>query len=210
MRLTISPIFFVFMGIALMLLPSCNSSLPEDVEAAFLELPEQVDFNYHIRPILSDRCWPCHGPDKNARKGELRLDAEASAFAALASGDGHAFMKNGIGKSIALQRMISEEEEYKMPPTESNLVLSAKEIAMVAKWIKQGAKWKKHWAFIPPEKPTLPDIKTETPQVYNPIDHFILVKLEENGLNPAEAAQKERLLRRVTMDLTACLPPLKK
>ena len=153
------------------------------------KLPDQIDFNFHVRPILSDRCWACHGPDANSRKAELRLDTEEGAFAALTEGSGHAFVKGKPAKSVALQRMISTDPETVMPPPESKLDISAREIAIISKWIEQGAKWKKHWAYIPPQKQAIPEDK-------NPVDHFVLAKLEEKGLSPAPRAEKERLLRR--------------
>lgn len=187
-------------------LSACGPNLPDDVNQAYQELPEVIDFNYHIRPILSDRCYACHGPDENARKADLRLDLESHAFASLAKGEGHPFVKNKPLKSVALQRVLSTDLEFQMPPPESNLQLSAREKAMLAKWISQGAKWKAHWAFIPPAKSEIPDITNPEWKSHNAIDLFIQEKLPSVGLVPTQEADKERLLRRVTFDLTG-LPP---
>ena len=130
----------------LVLLPilfsNCQSQLPDDVELAYRELPDQIDFNIHIRPLLSDRCYACHGPDKNTRKADLRLDIEKDAFERLQT-SGKAFVKGNLKKSIAWQRIISDDPEFQMPPPDSHLELSPTEKALIARWIEQGAKWKK-------------------------------------------------------------------
>ena len=186
-------------------LASCSQRLPEEVQQAYEELPDRIDFNFHIKPILSDRCYACHGPDQNGRKANLRLDTEEGAFEAL-EGGGRAFVAGNFGKSMAIQRMLSDDPEYMMPPPESNLQLSPKEIATIAKWIKQGADWKPHWSFITPKAPDVPQIPNPDWQKNNAIDNFVLHKLAAEGLKPSPKADKERLLRRVTMDLTG-LPP---
>lgn len=197
---------FLLVWILSFLFVSCGSHLPKDVEQAYQELPSTIDFNFHVRPILSDRCYSCHGPDENTREANLRLDLENYAFAALSQGDGHAFVKNNPGKSQALQRILSTDPEYQMPPPESNLELNAREKAIIAKWIAQGAKWKEHWAFIPPEQPEIPISVDPTWKYHNPIDGFIQKKLQLEGLEPAPEADRERLLRRLNFDLTG-LPP---
>ena len=190
------------------LLSNCQTAFPEEVKAAYQKLPEQIDFNFHIRPLLSDRCYNCHGPDENSRKAGLRLDQEEAAFAPLLESDGQAFAKGNLTKSIAWQRMISNDPDFQMPPPDAHLSLSPHEKALIAKWIEQGAKWKKHWAFIPPIQPEVPvlDANSTRDTEKNEIDHFILNKLKEVGLLPSPEADKERLIRRVTMDLTG-LPP---
>ena len=198
----------VFLFLSLFVLTNCHPSLPEEVETAYQQLPETIDFNFHIRPLLSDRCYSCHGPDENSREAELRLDIEETAFAPLPESEGHAFVKRNLNRSIAWQRVISDDPEFQMPPPDSHLSLSAQEKALIAKWIEQGATWKNHWAFTPPIKPTVPALETGTTSntEINKIDHFIRAKLNEVGLKPSPQADKERLIRRVSMDLTG-LPP---
>ena len=178
--------------------------MPDNIQEAYEQLPENVDFNFHIRPILSDRCFACHGPDENTREAGLRLDLESEAFAALDESNGHALVKGNLNKSMVWQRIISTDPEIQIPPPESNLSLSTEEIALITKWIKQGAKWKNHWAFIPPQKPMIPKFSGKNLQ--NPIDHFIQEKLIEKKLEPSPQANKERLIRRLSFDLTG-LPP---
>lgn len=169
-------------------------------------LPEQVDFNYHIKPILSDRCFACHGPDENARSTDFRLDTEEGAFAALVESKGErAIVAGDPHNSEIFRRIISEDPEYMMPPPESNLSLTEREVALITKWIEQGAAWKKHWSFIPLEKQNMPKVKNKAwPK--NEIDRFVLAGLEQEGLQPSPPASKEQLLRRVSFDLTG-LPP---
>jgi hypothetical protein len=169
-------------------------------------LPEIVDFNFHIKPILSDRCFACHGPDNNSRKADIRLDEKESAFIMLDSLEESYLIKPGdLDKSLVFHRITSEDDEVRMPPPESNLSLSYYEIELIKRWIEQGAEWKPHWSFIKPEKASLPKVKqTDWPQ--NAIDYFILDKLESMHKQPSAKASKEKLLRRLSFDLTG-LPP---
>lgn len=187
-----------------LLMGSCSSSLPAEVEIAYESLPAQLDFNFHIKPLLVDRCYQCHGPDDNTREAGFRLDQEAAAFAPLKESGGRAFVKGSLGNSVAWQRIISTNPDLQMPPPSSHLSLSPYEKALLVRWIKEGAEWKEHWAFIPPQQQELPAVESES--TANFIDYFILAKLQENGLSPAPPAEKERLIRRLTMDLTG-LPP---
>lgn len=198
--------WFLLLNLSFWAFSSCGTDLPSEVQVAYEALPETVDFNYHIRPILADRCWSCHGPDANAREANLRLDTEEDAFAALSNGEGKPFVDGNINRSVAFQRMISDDPERQMPPPASNLSLSAEEIALIAKWIDQGAEWKKHWAFIPPEKPASRVNSQQDWKQYNEIDAFVQQKLVAADLSPAPQADKQRLIRRVTQDLTG-LPP---
>ncbi len=194
----------IFLG---MLAIACDSQ-PQSTEVIAKKVPAEVDFNLHVKPILSDRCFACHGPDNNKREAELRLDTEEGAFSALKESEGHAFVAGKPQQSVAFQRISSSDLEMMMPPPESNLKLTDYEIEVIEKWIEQGAEWKKHWAFIPPEKAALPKVKKED-WTNNPIDHFVLAKLESEGLQPAPPANKEKLLRRVTFDLTGLPPTVK-
>ena len=109
------------------------------------QLPARVDFNHHIKPLLSDRCFVCHGPDEKARKGKLRLDTQEGAFKALT--DGKFILKPGdAANSELVHRITSSDPDEVMPPPKANLALSADEIALLKKWVTQGAEWKKHWA----------------------------------------------------------------
>ncbi len=182
---------------------ACGPLAPKPVEQIMDQLTEEIDFNFHIRPILSDRCFKCHGPDHKTREADLRLDLEENAFAHLESGN-QAFSHRGLRSSEAWWRIISDDSEYLMPPPESHLVLSDHEKALIGKWIKQGARWKNHWAFARPEKPDVPKIMLS--QEGNEIDAFIQARLAKVGLKPSDPSTKERLVRRVSMDLTG-LPP---
>ncbi|WP_020532598.1 DUF1553 domain-containing protein [Flexithrix dorotheae] len=187
-------------------LVSCNTPKPDEIVAIEKELPEKVDFNLHIKPILSDRCFACHGPDKANQKGDLRLDTPEGAFAALGDElNRHAIVPKKIGKSEVFKRIISEDPELVMPPTESNLTLSLEEKALIIKWIEQGAEYKPHWSFIPAEKKEIPKVKNED-WVKNEIDHFVLRKIEKKDWKVAEKASKETLIRRASFDITG-LPP---
>jgi len=169
-------------------------------------LPAHVDFNIHIRPILSDRCFKCHGPDSKQRKADLRLDIADSAFAALKDYPGmFAIVAGKPEESQVYHRIISEDTAELMPPPSSNLVLSDHEKKLIEKWIKQGAEYKPHWAFIAPQPQQIPETENKK-WAKNEIDNFTLAKMESMGLSPNEQADKERLLKRVCFDLTG-LPP---
>lgn len=174
--------------------------------SAALSRNDKVDFNFHIRPILSDKCFACHGPDENKRESGLRLDTEEGAFAALEDQPGvFAITPGSKDKSVLWHRITSIDTTELMPPPESNLALTETEIELIGRWIEQGAEYKKHWAFIPPQFNRLPKIRNNKwPR--NEIDYFTLVKMEENGLRPNEEADKSRLLKRLSFDLTG-LPP---
>lgn len=189
-----------------LILAGCGPTKPPAVAEAEERLPEQIDFNFHVKPILSDRCFKCHGPDANARKTDLRFDTEEGAFARLTeSARAYALVPGSLSKSEVFHRLISDDPDYRMPPPESNLALTPDEIALILKWIEQGATYKPHWSLIPPEKPDLPAVENAAwPR--NGIDFFVLARLEEEALAPTDEASKETLLRRVTFDLTG-LPP---
>lgn len=180
----------------------------QGAETAAVEgiIPEVVDYNFHIRPILSDRCFKCHGPDGEKREAGLRLDTEEGAYAALKDSKGkHAIVPGDPLNSVVYTRLITTDTAELMPPPSENLPLSKYEIQLIEKWIKQGAKYKKHWAFITPSKSSLPKVDDQKwPK--QPIDYFVLSAMESKGYSPAPEADKERLLRRVSLDLTG-LPP---
>ena len=192
--------------VLLLLLNSCKPSLPEQVQLAYDDLPEALDFNIHVKPILSDKCFACHGPDKAAIKAGLQLDGPESAFGDLPESPGKVAISPGnLDKSEMFHRILSENPEYRMPTPESNLELSPREKAILIKWVEDGAVYKEHWAFIKPEKKDLP--KVDNPDwANNPIDLFVMERLEIEGIKPSKEADKETLLRRLKMDLTG-LPP---
>uniref|UniRef100_Q02AF0 Cytochrome c domain-containing protein n=1 Tax=Solibacter usitatus (strain Ellin6076) TaxID=234267 RepID=Q02AF0_SOLUE len=165
---------------------------------------DRVDFSRDVRPILSDRCFTCHGPDEATRKAGLRLDTEAGA---LAPRGGHRPIVPGdASASEVMKRVAPERPAMRMPPPYSDRKpLTDKEIATLRAWIEQGARWQSHWSFTAPVRPELPPVRNAG-WVRNPIDRFVLARLEREGLTPAAAADRARLLRRVTFDLTG-LPP---
>ncbi len=155
-----------------------------------LHAQEPVAFNRDIRPILSDTCFQCHGPDKAKLKADLRLDVESSARPAL---------------DELLKRITTSDPDEHMPPPDFGRQLKPEQIDTLKRWIAQGAPWEAHWAFIPPKRPALPAVKN-TAWPRNAVDYFILAKLEQNGLTPSKEADADTLRRRVSLDLTG-LPP---
>ncbi len=169
-------------------------------------LPDVVDYNFHIRPILSDRCYKCHGPDDNARKAELRLHTQAGVYAASRDDSlRYIIVPGSVQESKLMAHITSEDPKTVMPPPESNLSLTKHEIALIRRWIEQGATWKPHWAFTPPVPPERPAVQRED-WIRNDIDAFVLRTLEEQRLKPSPETDKAKLLRRATLDLTG-LPP---
>lgn len=167
-------------------------------------LPAKVDYNYHIKPLLSDRCYACHGPDEKSRKAKLRLDSKEGAFKAL--DDGMFVIKPGDpSKSEVIRRITSPDPEEIMPPPKSKLSLSKQEIELFRRWIEQGAQWKKHWALLPLGETPVPEV-SDSRWARNDLDRFVLARLDAEKLKPSAEASRERLLRRVTFDLTG-LPP---
>ena len=185
-------------------LSSCHNS-PKSVAAE--EVPDVVSYNFNIRPILSDKCFKCHGPDANKRQADLRLDIPESAYAALKDNpSAHALVPGDPGASELFRRITTTDSNNMMPTPKSNLKhLTAYEVSLIKKWIKQGAKYEKHWAFVPPKLPAVPEVSDkEWPK--NPIDNFVLYKQEQKGFKPNPEADKERLLKRLSFDLNG-LPP---
>lgn len=167
---------------------------------------ELVDYNFDIRPILSDKCFKCHGPDANKRKAELRLDTQEGAYAALKDNPNRFVIIPGEPENSELyHRITTTDTTDQMPPPEANLALSEQEISLLEKWIVQGAEYKPHWAFIPPQSGELPEVEQEDwPR--SELDHYVLAKMEAQGLSPNPEAEKSLLLKRLAFDLTG-LPP---
>lgn len=163
-----------------------------------------VEYNRDVRPILSDRCFACHGPDSGNRKAGLRLDQETSAKAELRKK--YPIKAGDPELSEVYRRIVSDSTALRMPPAYAGHDrLSAKEIDVIRQWIEQGAPYQKHWSFIPPQRPEAPVVRDKA-WVRNPIDAFVLARLEKEGLTPSREADKATLLRRVSLDLTG-LPP---
>lgn len=161
-----------------------------------------IDFARQIRPILSNRCFVCHGPDEATREADLRLDTKEGAFADL--GGYSAVAPGKPDESELLVRISEEDPDMRMPPSGME-PLSKEEIALIRRWIETGATWNDHWSFVKPVRPPLPAVQCEH-WIRNPIDRFVLARLESKGITPNDAADKTTLLRRVTFDLTG-LPP---
>ena len=155
-----------------------------------------VEFSRDIRPILSQHCWACHGPDDKAREAGLRLDIRDKAIAK------KAIVPNDPKASKLLARIESADPDKQMPPPEHKKPLTAKQKQQLRAWISQGAVYSQHWAFVAPKRPPVPGING----VINPIDAFVLDRLEREKIHPSPEADRATLLRRVTLDLTG-LPP---
>ena len=168
--------------------------------------PAKVDFNREIKPILSNACYRCHGPDAAERKGGtdgVRFDTAEGLFADVG---GHSAVVPGKPEaSEILKRVTSTDPDTVMPPKGHGKPLTPREIELLTVWIKQGAKVSRHWSYIVPVRPELPVVK-QTGWPRNPIDRFILARLEQEGLKPSEEADRYALVRRVSLDLTG-LPP---
>lgn len=170
-------------------------------------LPDVVSYNFQIRPVLSDKCFKCHGPDAGKREAGLRLDIADSAYAPLKETKGaFAIVPGKPEQSELFKRISSEDTAFIMPPIDAHLgVLTKYEVSLFEKWIKQGARYETHWAFSAPQKSKLPEVSDKKWPV-NEIDNFILNKMDQMGLKPNEEADKERLLKRISFDITG-LPP---
>lgn len=169
--------------------------------------PKAVSYNFHIRPILSDKCFKCHGPDANKREAGLRLDIAEKALAPLPENpSAYAWVPGHPERSEAYLRMTSADTSKRMPPLDSHLgALTDVEKALVKQWIEEGARYERHWAFIKPEKATLPAIQHKKWPL-NEVDYFVAEQMEAHGLSPNDPADPARLLKRLSFDLTG-LPP---
>ena len=163
---------------------------------------KDVDFNSQIRPILSENCFTCHGPDENARQAELRLDKEEAVFADPQRG---ILVRGKPGRSELVRRIMSPDPDQQMPPADSNKSLTREEKQLLVRWIRQGAGYQQHWSLVAPVRPAVPDNRKKR-WATNDIDRFILARLEKEGVEPSPTASRETLLRRLTLDLNG-LPP---
>ncbi len=163
----------------------------------------RISFNRDIRPILSDNCFHCHGPDESGREADLRLDLRQTAIAS-ESNDGAPIVPGNLDESEFFARISTTDPDDQMPPPDSHKRLTPAQIAMFRQWILEGAEWEEHWAFIAPKQETPP--REASGWARNDIDHFVAARLAEEGLDPSEEADKLTLIRRATLDLTG-LPP---
>jgi hypothetical protein len=187
------------------------SCLHHSAERTVAAIPDTVSYNFDIRPILSDKCFKCHGPDANHREAHLRLDIQDSAYAPLKVTKGaFAIVPGKPDQSELLKRVGSSDATYRMPPPDAHLgALTGQETKLFEKWIRQGARYERHWAFTAPVKSALPQPNNKH-WLRNEIDYFILDKLNKIGLSPNEEADKERLLKRVCLDITGLPPSLQR
>lgn len=187
-------------GLAVLLFATCESVDKQGISAN--QLPDTVDYNYHVRAILSDKCFACHGPDNNTREAGLRLDTEEGAYRALADNPGlFGIVPGDLEKSEVYHRIIADDETYRMPPVSSNLVLTDREIQVITRWIEQGAVYKPHWAYTAPVKADVPQ-DAGNGWGHNEIDYFISNGMAEAGFKPNPKAAMHHLIRRVSLDLT--------
>ena len=186
-----------FLAVALAQLTACTR-----------EPAATLSFNESVQPVLSENCYHCHGPDKSARKAELRLDRAEFAFAA--HGEyAAAIVPGDPDRSPLIRRIEAKDPEERMPPPEAHKTLEPREIALLRQWIEEGAQYQEHWAFLAPVRPAVPAFPPADPQSHwprNDIDRFILARLEKEGLTASREADRNALIRRVTFDLTG-LPP---
>jgi hypothetical protein len=168
------------------------------------QIARQIDFNRDVRPILSENCLSCHGPDAATKKIKLRLDSEAAAKADLGGGR-RAIVPGDLQRSELVRRITEPDEMMRMPPPSATHKLTAKHIEILKTWIEQGGGWQQHWSFVKPVKALLPEVKQGN-RASNAIDHFVLSRLERERLAPSPEADRATLLRRVSLDLTG-LPP---
>jgi hypothetical protein len=190
---------FFCLGIALV---SMVSLPPVRADAPSAGRP--VDFNEQVRPILARHCFKCHGPDEKARKAHLRLDIQEEALRPAGSGE-RPIVPGRPGESELVRRIFAQDPEERMPPPAAKLPVSESERRVLAQWISEGAKYELHWAFRNPIWPAVPAVRDRSP-ARNPIDAFILARLEAAGLRPAPKADRAVLLRRVSLDLIGLAP----
>ena len=162
-----------------------------------------VSFLKEVRPILAEHCFQCHGPDEATRKGKLRLDLKDNAFAGREGK--HVIAPGDLEGSLAWERITTDDDDERMPPEGKAEPLTKKQIATLKTWIEQGARWEDHWSFLPPKKPALPKVSDKA-WVRDPLDAFVLARLDREHLKPEAEATREAWLRRASFDLTG-LPP---
>lgn len=185
---------------ALMLCLLLTALLPVAAQQARSVRPAKLQFNRDIRPILSENCFPCHGPDRNTLKANLRLDLRESAV------QRGAIVPGRPEKSGLTARIQTKNPGLIMPPLASHKKLTPEQKSLLTRWIREGAPYQAHWAYIVPRRPALPVLRSASPPPVNPIDRFIFARLEQNGLKPSPLADRRTLIRRLSLDLIG-LPP---
>lgn len=166
--------------------------------------PKPIDFNRDIRPILSENCFACHGPDGESRETDLRFDRKESVLAKLDDGD-IAVVPGNSAASALYQRISTDDEGLRMPPEDFGKKLDPEQIQLLKRWIDDGAAWDEHWSFVPPQRPPLPQLKNQNSSD-NPVDRFVSARLQAEGLAPSPETDRITLIRRLSFDLTG-LPP---
>ncbi len=177
-----------------------HASLAPVVAEGQAGAPAKLSFNRDIRPILSNNCFACHGPDEKQRETKFHFDTKEGAFLE----DG-VIIPGQAARSMVIQRITHPDPDERMPPLKSGHTLTTAQIELLRRWIDEGAQWDTHWAYAAPSRPELPPVR-DVEWARNAIDRFILARLEREGLNPSPEADRSTLLRRVTYDLTG-LPP---
>ena len=182
-----------------LLVVCCLTGVPTTAQIA----ESVIDFNREVRPILSQNCFQCHGPDTGNRQMGLRLDILDGFFGDRGPFGGPVIIPGNAEESLLYQRVTTQTDALRMPRERD--ALTANEIQTIRLWIEQGANWESHWAFVGPEQPLVPEVQDKSWPL-NDIDNFVLARLEEEGLSPSLEADRATLIRRVSLDLTG-LPP---
>ncbi|MEI9892213.1 MAG: DUF1549 domain-containing protein [Caulobacteraceae bacterium] len=191
-------------AVAAGVLVACAHDKGGQVAEASQAIPDRPDWNWDVRPILSQNCFGCHG--QATQKGGVRLDTEKAAYAEIAEDKGHRSLVPGNpGKSELFRRITTSDAELRMPPKEAHKTLSAHDVAVIERWIRQGAQYKQHWAYITPTE-VKPEKTRWDGQAVNQIDRYVYARLAKEGLSPSPEADRETLINRVYLDLTG-LPP---
>lgn len=202
-RAGIAGVVCLFAAWSMLAASAAGSDESRDDDAA-APATRTIDYGRDIRPILSDKCFACHGPDEGTRKGKLRLDTRNFATAPAASGE-PAIIPGDVENSELIWRITTDDADDRMPPAKTGKPLAPDEIDKLTAWIEEGAEYAGHWAFTPPVRPDAPEVST-TGWTRNPIDVWVLKKLEAAGLSPSPEADKTTLIRRLSLDLIG-LPP---
>jgi hypothetical protein len=191
-------------GMSLQALGLCLAGVLVSTSTGRAQPTGRVNFDRQIRPLLTEHCFQCHGPDEKERKAKLRLDTKEGAFAALRDG-GHAIVRGKSGDSESIARVVSADASRRMPPARTGKKLTPRQIDLLRRWIDEGAEWSQHWAYVPPRRPEVPAVPPGIDQ-RNTIDRFVLTKLRGSGLQQSAEADRRTLIRRLSLDLTG-LPP---